>query len=207
MKNRLIYSLIFLLSLPVMALASDQAAANQLSQLLKSYKTYQADFKQVTYSSRNQISQKSSGKLMMLRPGKFRWETNNPTKQIIIANGDTLWVYDIDLQQATKQKINNKNNTNPASLLTGNVSQLLKEFDITKLPGSQNRFQLKSLNPKNSFQSVEMTFSKNRLTQINVINNLGQKSDFTFSNIRLNKTLNPKLFEFKPPKGVDVLTE
>jgi outer membrane lipoprotein-sorting protein len=51
-----------------------------------------------------------------------------------------------------------------------------------------------------------MHFSQGRLSAIQVKNNLGQTSDFYFSDIHLNASLNPHLFIFKPPKGVDVLS-
>ena len=182
-------------------------AAVELSQLLGAYKTYQASFKQVTYMGKRGRSQKSSGRVMMMRPGKFRWETNSPTKQIVIANGNTLWIYDVELQQATREKLTSQGGVNPAALLTGDVSTLMKNFSVKKIKRkTAGWFQLTPKSSNNSFTLVQMQFSKGCLVSIWVKNNLGQTTRFHFYHIRLNAPLSSKLFIFKPPPGVDVLT-
>ena len=79
---------------------STPAAA--LSQLLSAYSTYTANFTQQTYSNKGALIKRASGRVMLERPGKFRWETKQPLNQVIIANGHYLWVYDVDLMQANQ---------------------------------------------------------------------------------------------------------
>lgn len=184
----------------VSATAIADTAVAELSQLLGNYKTYQASF--------TQAPPKSSGRVMMMRPGKFRWETYNPTRQIVIANGDTLWVYDVDLQQATQQRVSSQGGTNPAALLTGNISVLTKRFSVTKIKrNGAIWFQLTPKSTSNTFTLVQMQFSSGKLVNMLVKNNLGQTTRFHFYNIRLNAPLSSQLFIFKPPRGVDVLKQ
>ena len=204
MRVRIFFSALIAAFFSVTALAQPSSAANELAQRLSTYKTYQANFKQVTYSNGDQ--QNSSGKLYMQRPGKFRWEVNKPNAQIIIANSKTLWVYDIELEQVTKETINGQSMNNPAVLLSGDVSQLIKQYDVSKVQKDRKTwYQLKSRSTRSNFLLVRMRFSNNHLVAVWVKNNLGQTSIFQFSNIQLNRPLKYALFNFKPPPGVDVL--
>lgn len=201
---KIVLSLILALFCSATLAATDSATA--LSELLGRYKTYQANFTQATYYANNMRPQKSSGRLYMQRPGKFRWEVDRPMKQIIIANGSTLWIYDIELQQVTKQHISMDKGGNPAALLSGDVGKLMKNYKVSSVIfEGKNWYQLIPRSKDSSFVKVLMFFKNNQLVSIRVKNNLSQISDFYFSKITLNKELSPLLFNFKPPPGVDVL--
>jgi outer membrane lipoprotein carrier protein len=189
-------------------LAFAATADQTLASLLKKYNAYAASFKQTTFDSSNMIINSSSGNFMFQRPGKFRWHTLKPSEQIIIANNDTLWIYDVDLQQVTKRKINKQAAFNPAELLTGKISILQKNFNI-KAHTNNGRliFQLTPKNKQVNFQQVNLEFDQGLLMTMQVVNNLGQTSVFTFTQIQLNPKLNSSLFDFKAPKGVDVLQQ
>lgn len=179
-------------------------SAAELASLLTSYKSYQANFKQTLVSDDN--NQTSSGILYMQRPGKFRWEVRQPNKQIIIANDNTLWIYDVDLAQVTKQKLDLQSANNPALLLSGDVAELIKRYEVKKIQNNEGVwYQLTPRNSQSSFVLIRMKFDKNRLVSIWVKNNLGQTTLFQFSNIQLNIPLSASLFHFKVPAGVDVL--
>lgn len=183
-----------------------QSDADELAKLLGQYRTYKANFVQATYYANNLRPQKSTGRLYMQRPGKFRWEVDKPMKQTIIANGSTLWVYDVDLQQITKQGISLTQGGNPAVLLSGDVPKLIKNYTVKKVQFEKKTwYKLTPHARGSSFVLVLLRFQNNRLVSIRVQNNLNQISDFYFSNIQLNISLSPSLFNFKPPPGVDVL--
>src|SRR3989338_3432080 len=98
--------LLMIFSAPIFS-AQQKTAALELTQLLNGFSTFQAQFTQTTTDVNHQVLQQSSGTMMLMRPGRFRWETQNPTHQIVITDGKTLWIYDVDLKQATKQAIQN----------------------------------------------------------------------------------------------------
>ena len=189
------------LFLPAFALGDP---ALELNQLLSSFQTYQATFKQMTSNSNGQVIQTGHGRVMILRPGRFRWESDSPTKQIIITDSKTLWVYNVDLSEATQQPVNQAMSVNPASLLSGTVQNLKKQFKITRL-GNSETFTLSSQQNDNTFQWIRLSFQQNRLVSMKVLNNLGETSTFDFQHIQINAPLSPSLFEFKPPPGVDVV--
>lgn len=145
---------------------------------------------------------------MIKKPGGFRWESDSPTKQILITDGKTLWNYNVDLAQATKRTLNQKASVNPATLLSGSIKDLTQGFHITQLSkGNMKIFLLKPKKKVVSFQWVQLKFLNKKLTQMKVLNHLDETSIFSFKHIRLNKTLSPQLFHFKPPAGVDVVNQ
>src|SRR3990167_10928448 len=155
-------------------------AAQQLENRLKTYKTYSANFKQVTTDDKGAVLNKAEGKFLLERPGKFRWQSNGTTRQTIIANGATLWIYDVDLQQATKRSIKKNQDTAPAALLAGDVKHLVPKFHVTvKSKLGLSLYHLTSKTRDTFFQSIDMQFEDNTLDMMRVVNNLGQTSQFT----------------------------
>lgn len=182
---------------------ADESASQALSQSLGNYSTYQANFQQVNYDKKNRAAQKSQGKVFMMRPGKFRWETTQPYQQTVIANGNSLWIYDVDLKQASQQSLA-KRGFNPAELLTRPVEDLTQKFTITQ--EADGWFKLIPNNKKDGgFKAAYLQFQDNKLTGLKIINQLNQTNVFTFTNIQVNPKLNAGLFQFKAPAGVQVL--
>ena len=183
-----------------------QTPASQLAQYLNAFTTFQAHFNQKTTDQNHVLLQNSKGTVTLMRPSRFRWDTQNPSHQIVVTNGKLLWIYDIDLKQVTQQSLA-QSGVDPAQLLSGNVNHLLQQFNIIilKQNSSNIAFQLTPKKSSQQFKSVIMIFENNKLVQLQVINNLDQISHFKFSNIILNANLNSALFNFKAPAGVDVL--
>lgn len=178
------------------------APSADLEKSLGGYTSYQANFTQVNYDNKNRAGKQSSGRVFMLRPGKFRWETTKPYEQTVIANGDMLWIYDVDLKQATKQSLA-KRGFNPAQLLTEPVANLTQKFTITQ--ENNGWFKLVPTKADRGFKAAYLQFQNNQLSGLKIINQLNQTNVFTFSQIRVNPSLNSGLFTFKPPAGVQVL--
>jgi outer membrane lipoprotein carrier protein len=184
---------------PIMALAS--TPAQELANLLSNFNSMQANFTQTS------ASQQTKGQMAIQRPGKFRWQVQKPTQQLIIADGSFLWVYDADLQQATKQKLNYQQTDNPAMLLSGSVADLQKDFIITK-PQTKEPGEWFTLKPKSRhgmFQVIQLQFINGILKTMHITDNLGQHSMISFPQMLINPKLDNSLFEFKPGQGVDVV--
>ncbi len=191
--------ILFAILLPISIFAA--TPVQQLTKLLSDFQAMQANFTQVVNSK-----QTNKGTMAIQRPGKFRWQIESPNKQVIIADGKNIWIYDVDLEQAVKQKMNAQYGVNPAMLLSGSVTELQKYFSVTKLKKTPGLwFELKPKQQNSMFQSVQMQFVDGQLKSMLVSDNLGNKSVITFSNAIINAKSNPNLFKFTAPKGVDVI--
>lgn len=181
--------------------------ADDLSKHLDSFQTMTANFLQTVNSGAG--IQQSSGSVAIQRPGKFRWSVNKPSQQLIIANDNTVWIYDADLEQATKQRLTESQQKSPAMLLSGKTTDILQRFNVTTVkPSSGNGVGYK-LTPKSSddlFQYVELYFTNDKLTGMRLMDNLGTLSTFQFTNVKINQRLPSNLFIFIAPPHVDVIS-
>jgi len=162
-KKTVILLILTLLSLKIFAATN---AANDLATLLANYKTLTANFTQTTYDTNGAKMQTSNGKMALLRPGFFRWETLTPTKQIILTDGKNLWIYDIDLEQVTIQPMKQVVGEAPASLLTDSTEDIVKTFSVTE-DNSHNHSQWFVLTPKDQsslYQTIKLNFQKGFLS-------------------------------------------
>jgi outer membrane lipoprotein carrier protein len=191
----------------LMNTAFAQTPGDQLSNLLQNLQTFQADFSQKIQDKAGSTLSQSQGKMALKRPGLFRWETQRPNQQLIIADGKTIWIYDKDLEQITKQKQNASANT-PGLLLSDSVSHLIKRFYIkSTVTNNDTVFELIPKSKEALFQSVQLVFDKTDLKQMILFDNLGQMTKISFSHIKANQELSQDLFHFRAPSHIEVVGE
>jgi outer membrane lipoprotein carrier protein len=188
-----------------------------LADFLKNTHSAHAEFSQVVTSPSKSSGaprvKKSSGVFEFVRPNRFRFDYQKPYAQLIVADGQTLWLYDPDLQQVTaRQQAQSLSNT-PAALIAtaSDIRALEKDFDLQSQADAQG-LQWVLATPKNregSLQSVriglrqegEMMF----LAQLDIVDAMGQQSVLRFEHFQLNPALAASAFYFVVPKGVDVI--
>lgn len=180
------------------------SATDQLVKILDGLQTLQANFSQNVLDGRGNVLQQTTGEMTMQRPGKFRWAVSKPSKQLLIADGEKIWFYDVGLQQVTIQQQQSIQTNSPAALLSGSPQVLAQNFIVTQMAGDQ-AFKLVPKEKRGLFRSVELKFDNNKLQSMRLVDNLGQVTFVTFSRVQNNPVLNPRLFHFVPPQGVDVV--
>jgi outer membrane lipoprotein carrier protein len=192
---------------------ADTSTIKELSSLLQSYSTYSADFISKTAEAKSFMLIGSSGSIKVKKPNLFLWKTAEPNNQIIVSNGEYNWMYDVDLQQATRQSSGDSAQLSPAKILSGDGSELADFFEVSKLlvdaqdKYKDSSFELLSKNKKSSFLKIILNFKSHILVDISVLNDLGQTTEFVFSNIKVNSKIDNDEFNFKAPPGVDVLDQ
>ena len=184
-------------------------AASRLNQVLLGLSSMQADFAQQTSDGKGRVLQSQTGTMSVKRPGLFRWETLKPSNQLVTTNGNVRWIYDPELMQATKQQLDTQVGNTPALLLSGDPRKLNESFVISEEQGGKGEqvFLLKPRAKDALFDHLKVRFKGTQLLQMALADSLGQKTDIRFLNVKVNPSLSAKLFEFTPPKGVDVIDE
>lgn len=194
--------------IPVLAIAlMGQSYANpavNLNKLLAGTQSMSANFTQTTQGGKNT---KFSGTMAVQRPNQFRWETKSPSEQLVVANGNTLWVYDKDLAQATRQATSNQVGETPALLLSGSPKQIADSFSIDQPNKDKNYYVLKPKSNNANFKNLSISFNGGRPVMMVLNDNLGQTTTIEFSNIKMNSAIAPSQFRFTPPAGVDVIEQ
>ena len=105
------------------------AAIDKLHRFLDSMKTLRADFAQIVVAKNGKKSQQSTGVMSFSRPGKFRWHIEKPYSQLLVGDGQKVWIYDQDLRQVTVKKVDAALGSTPAALLVGG-NALEKNFTL-----------------------------------------------------------------------------
>jgi outer membrane lipoprotein carrier protein len=181
--------------------------AEDLQAKLNAMRTMSAQFHQVVKVKKRLIST-SSGSMALQRPGRFRWETRDPMQQLVVADGKKMWVYDTDLEQVSVKKQEKGLGGTVALFLSGYDDELTRDFNVKeKKEGALQVFDLTSKSTKENFQRIKLQFSQAELTGLVLYDQLGQTTSVSFSQIKNNPQLSARLFQFKPPKGVDVIRQ
>lgn len=176
-----------------------------LNNLLTNMRSMSADFSQTTRGGARQSN--FNGSMSVQRPNQFRWEVRSPSEQLIVASGGTLWIYDKDLAQATRQSTANQVGDTPALLLSGNPAQIAQNFTVTQPSAGRNYYVLTPKSSNSSFRSLSLSFNGGRPVMMVLNDNLGQTTTIRFSNIKMNQNIAANRFSFTPPAGVDVIDQ
>ena len=203
-KRWLLIAAIGLFAAPI----AHAGAIDTLHRFLESTKTLRADFSQTVIAKNGRKPQVSNGVLMLSRPGKFRWQIEKPYAQLLVGDGDKVWIYDPDLRQVTVKKVGNALGSTPAALLVGDDA-LDKNFTLREA-GERNGMAWLEAIPKSAdsgFEKLQLGFAGSDLKAMELYDNFGQTTSLAFSHLERNPQIAPGLFRFTPPAGVDVIGE
>lgn len=187
------------------SLHAQDMSKKQLDDFFNGLEALSANFVQTVKNAQLNATENATGKLWIKRPGKFRWNYETPYWQEIVSNGEKIWVYDADLEQVTIKKIDIALGNTPALLLS-NDRPLDESFIIKSLTESANMSEVELL-PKDTdagFKRIYLRFSNGTISGMEMEDNLGQTTLMVFQNVRRNSALDDALFQFIPPKGVDI---
>ncbi|HBB52522.1 MAG TPA: outer membrane lipoprotein carrier protein LolA [Legionellales bacterium] len=180
-------------------------AHNQLIQMLEAIKTLDAQFNQTVTMNGRRVSE-SNGHFSLKKPGQLNWTIQKPQQQIMIADGQTVWVYEPKIQQATRRPQKAGVGGTAGLFVSSQPNLWVARYRVTSQSNGQTTiFQLVSKNQKNSLAKVKLFFEANRLEKIEFWDQLGQYSQISLSRVKVNQTLSSRLFYFSPPKNVDVI--
>lgn len=199
---------VVLAALLAAGLAHAAKPEDALDRFLQETRSMTATFVQVSIDESGRPGKRSIGKFFLARPGKFRWNYETPYKQEIVANGKKVWFYDEDLEQVTVKQLGAAIGSTPALLLTGQVG-LEQNFTREDL-GSRDGIEWVRLVPKdedNSFRYISIGMKDNHLEGMELSDNFGQLTRISFAGVQRNTPIDPAVFEFEAPPGVDVFED
>jgi len=196
------------LSLLVVNVTVSASTTQDLQRFFTKVQRYQASFDQVVLDEGMNPIQESSGNVWIERPGKFRWQYSTPFEQQIVGDGKQVWVYDVELKQVAVRRMAGALGNTPAMLLAGKGS-LDANFVIKEL-GHQGNLDWVQMKPKKNdggFDDIRIGFENGKIRTLEMVDGFGQLTRVTFKAARENPAIRADTFQFKPPKGVDVITE
>ncbi len=197
------------------AAAAWAGGLESLEIFVKTVKTGHADFTQVVTAPARQgqgvRSKTSSGTFDFSRPNRFRFVYRKPFEQSIVADGQTLWLFDAELNQVTARKQSQALGSTPAALIASapDLRALQAEFELTTAPERDGiEWVLASPKAKDSqLQSIAVGLRHGELVALEILDSFGQKSSLRFSAFVANGPLDASMFQFKPPPDADVIRQ
>lgn len=199
-------SLLVVIASGAVAALEPEAGLARVQQFLDEVETLRAEFHQTVEDGEGRVVQSSDGVLTIARPDRFRWDYAEPYEQLVLADGERLWLYDADLEQVTVRELDDSLASTPAMLLgggsrldgafrAGEVSEQGEALSVELLPIAKN----------SDFQSITIHFEGDELTEMQLEDALGHSTRIEFSDIERDPALDDEVFAFTPPEGVDVI--
>ena len=194
-------------ALLLVAMAARADAVDTLRDFIRDVKSGRAQFTQTVTSPDGAKKKTSSGSFEFSRPNRFRFAYAKPFEQLIVGDGQKVWIYDADLNQASSRKFSAALGATPAALLAGGV--LDKDFDLAALP-SRDGLDWAQATPKQkdgAFKSLQVGFRGKELAALEINDAFGQRSVLQFSQFAAGMSFSTDAFRFMPPPGADVIEQ
>jgi len=195
------------------ATAPAATAPTPLDKYLDNLKTLRTSFLQTLADGQGHEIDRSTGTLIVARPGKFSWDihpqsgnTSKGAGQLMVSDGRNLWFYDRDLDQVTVKPVDAALSATPAMLLSGTVD-VRKNFTLT-LAGQREGLDWVLVEPHGvdaDFKDALFGFANGDLKRMILEDKLGQTATIMFDHIERNVPVSPQETTFTPPKGADVI--
>jgi len=199
----------FLTMLPGMAAAQDldpEPGYARVRALTSGLDSMTAQFHQQLLDADGQLIQEGRGTLSIQRPDRFRWQYAEPYEQLVLGDGERLWSYDADLQQAVVRGYDDVLEASPAMLLSG-ARDVAELYEVAALRNEQG-LEWVVLAPRareTDFKFLGLGFAGDELRRMDLIDSLDQLTRIELSEVKRNPLLDSSVFSFDPPAGVDVI--
>jgi outer membrane lipoprotein carrier protein len=178
----------------------------RLRQYLNDVRSWTATFEQSVLDPRGRLLETAHGTVAVERPARFRWDYQTPYEQSIIGDGDSVWIYDIDLAQVTRHPQREAIGASPAALL-GTGVDLQTRYTVSDL-GTRDAIswiELRPLDPEDQYQRIRLGFDARVLAAMVLVDRLEQQTVLQFDAVAHDVSIDPARFRFAPPAGVDVI--
>jgi len=185
--------------------AADTARA-QLDAFAQNLHSLSGNFNQTVYDANGRSCQTARGALALQAPRQFRWDTQAPYKQVIVADGKKVWIYDPELEQVTVRDQGTQEAHSPLTVLT-DLSQLDRDFKASE-QGDRDGLQwlrLVSRAKDPQFEYADIGFANDAPRRMIFKDTLGNRTEIVFTDWQRNPQLPAGTFTFTPPKGTDVV--
>lgn len=192
--------------------ASQSTDADNGFDFLRAYldglNTVSADFRQQIVNRDLEPIDDSSGRVVLKKPGQFRWDYTEPYGRVISADGERVWLYEADLEQVTIRRLDAGLGETPAALLTG-AADVLDHFDYrgSEVDGGIRWLRLEPRAAESDFSGIELGFAGDELRRILLTDRLGQRTRIYLSKVDSATEVPDEFFIFEVPEGVDVIDE
>jgi outer membrane lipoprotein carrier protein len=197
-------------------LAADSASANSdlkaiLAKLQRHYQetdSFTASFKQ-TVTRVGAPPKVRTGTVYFEKPGRVRFDFSDPQPETIVSDGKLLYDYDPGLNQVMETPLKSAIKTQAAAAFLLGVGDVQRDFKATRMATPANdRLTYLLMTPKRGGEDIAVGLDPHTMNimSLRLADALGNITEFQFSGIETNVSIEASRFDFKPPDGADVIT-
>ena len=186
----------------------DRDGIAELKRSIEELDSLRASFEQTVLDSDFTVDEVSRGTVTIKKPGRFRWDYTEPHEQLIVSDGERVWIYEEDLMQVTVREMDETLASSPAMLLTGRGD--LEESFVLEDMGPAGELHWVQLTPRvqdSEFETIRVGLDADGVSVMELRDQLGQTTRIEFRTIERNPELDEEQFHFEPPDGVDVVEQ
>lgn len=210
MRRRSMIPLIAVASLLMPALAMAGEARALFDRFSQGLEGLEGRFEQHVYDADGRLTESSTGTIALRAPRQFRWEYSDPFPQLILADGDHVWIYDPDLEQANVRVQSYEEQSSPLAALI-DPAELDRQFIVGEGGADADGLVWLSLQPRlddGQFSQARLAFdAQAQLARMQLDDALGQRTEVGFSDWTRNPGFDAGFFRFQAPPGVDIVGE
>lgn len=199
-----------------LAFASDptpEQIAERLQDTYEKTNSLVADFRQVTAVPGSPRKRIGSGTVVILKPGRIRWDYVTPDKQVLVSDGKKFSMYFAKSKQMIVKPIDEYLQSDVTySFFTG-AGNLLKDFDVLPpdIKPEEGTYGIKlipkELHPQVDYLHIEVDKETYVIQMMQIVDQFGTITDLYFKNIKMNQEVDPKRFTFSPPPDTEIILQ
>jgi len=178
-------------------------AIQRLEKFISEVDSFEGQFIQTVFDENGEVVQDSNGDVALDKPGKFRWQYTRPYPQLILADGEYLWIYDEELLQAIAKPASEALGNAPIMLLT-NIRPLSEDFKIMDAPTRDGLdwVELIPLAQDTEFHRILIGLDENGVQKMELHDYFSQRTVIEFVNLMTNVTFPSDKFTFNAPSSI-----
>jgi outer membrane lipoprotein carrier protein len=189
--------------------ADPAGAARSLEARLNAVRALSARFTQTLESAALPSAQVEKGRVYLQRPGRMRWEYDDPPGKLAVADGERSWLYLPEDRQVLVAPLPDARHDQGIGLLLRERLDLLAEFEPDWGPapegGGAPSLLLRPRAPQASFDRLVVDLdATNFPIRLTVVDPLGGSVTYRLMGLRFADRLDEDLFRFAPPPGLSV---
>ena len=160
------------------------------------------------YTPQGRPRRSESGTLQLRKPGRMRWDYDQPKGKLFVSDGKYLWLYTPEENRAEKMKLQASDDMRaPLAFLLGKLN-FEKEFrNVKAVPeGPDQRITAEPKSDNLPYSNVEFVVAPDQhIKMVKVIGFDRSVIEFHFEQEKMDPPLDDKLFKFQVPKGAKLV--
>lgn len=195
------------------AAPTPEQIAGRLQETYEKTKSLSADFRQVTTMQGSARKRLGSGTVVILKPGRIRWDYKTPDIQVLVSDGKKFSMYFAKAEQMVVRSIDEYLRSDVTYSFFSGLGNIIKDFNVLPpdLEGEEGTYGLKlipkKVHPQVDYLHVWVAEDTFLIERMQIVDQFGTVTDLYYKNITINQEIDPTIFSFVPPPDTEIILQ